>query len=356
MDNETITIMKKPRCGVKDYPQLFTLYDAKWRKNKLGWKFVYGNQQDKSIAEKCFAEWARHTNMIFFMDEWKPDIVISYGSVKHQNFYRCKNSSACPFNLDGPGGVLGHAFFPGSSNNCIEIHLDNTENWFKEVGTFPPQNYHSLYYTLLHEIGHSLGIEHTGVNTAVMYPSLNDNRKSVELDQDDINAIQSLYGLPPVKKEMNETTTKKSVTRTTQSSETMQTTTVKRTATLNKPAPNLCEVNFKFHKLLILNKHFYVFFDDWVWVIPLKKQTIPTALQISSFIPLPTISFKNDGFMYQKPNGDIFFIYENNYYIVDPDSFALKGRYFLTYLGLPSNIKVNGGVNTYTGRSYIFFQ
>ncbi|KAL3272326.1 hypothetical protein HHI36_024385 [Cryptolaemus montrouzieri] len=188
-----------------------------------------------------------------------------------------------------------------------------------------------------------------------MYPSLNDNRKSVELDQDDINAIQSLYGLPPVKKEMNETTTTKSVTRTTQSSETMQTTTVKRTATLNKPAPNLCEVNFKFHKLLILNKHFYVFFDDWVWVIPLKKQTIPAALQISSFIPLPTISFRNDGFMYQKPNGDIFFIYKNNYYIVDPDSFALKGRYFLTSLGLPSNIKVNGGVNTYTGRSYIFF-
>ncbi|KAL3271679.1 hypothetical protein HHI36_022152 [Cryptolaemus montrouzieri] len=65
LDNETITIMKKPRCGVKDYPQSFTLYDTKWKKNKLGWKFVYGNQQDKSIAEKCFAEWARHTNMTF---------------------------------------------------------------------------------------------------------------------------------------------------------------------------------------------------------------------------------------------------------------------------------------------------
>ncbi|KAL3279647.1 hypothetical protein HHI36_017153 [Cryptolaemus montrouzieri] len=200
--------------------------------------------REKQGKKKCFDEWARHTNMTFFMVETKPDIVMSYRSVKQRNFHECETSSACPFDLDGPGGILGDAFFPDLSNHCIEIQLYNTENWFEGVGTFPPQNYHSQYYTLLHEISHSLGIKRTGVNAAVMCPNLNDNRKSIESDKDDINALQSVYGLPPTKKKLNEATIRKSTTRTTtQPSKTIQTTAVKRTAALDKPAPNLFEVN-----------------------------------------------------------------------------------------------------------------
>ncbi|KAL3271745.1 hypothetical protein HHI36_022215 [Cryptolaemus montrouzieri] len=83
LDNETINMMKKPRCGVKDSSQTFTLYDTKWTKHKLGWKYIYGDQQNRSIAEKCFAEWARHTIMPFYMDKRKSDIAMSYESFKH---------------------------------------------------------------------------------------------------------------------------------------------------------------------------------------------------------------------------------------------------------------------------------
>lgn len=48
-----------------------------------------------------------------------------------------------------------------------------------------------------HEIGHLLGLAHTSVQEAVMYPSLKPREKKVDLKIDDIKGIQALYGSNP---------------------------------------------------------------------------------------------------------------------------------------------------------------
>ena len=49
----------------------------------------------------------------------------------------------------------------------------------------------------MHEIGHSLGLEHTNVRGAIMFPSYEGYRPNLDLAEDDIAGIQTLYGPPP---------------------------------------------------------------------------------------------------------------------------------------------------------------
>ncbi|KAI3900455.1 hypothetical protein MKW92_040831 [Papaver armeniacum] len=48
-----------------------------------------------------------------------------------------------------------------------------------------------------HEIGHVLGLGHSSVKEAVMYPSLIPRSKKVDLRLDDVNGVQVLYGSNP---------------------------------------------------------------------------------------------------------------------------------------------------------------
>lgn len=45
-----------------------------------------------------------------------------------------------------------------------------------------------------HEFGHSLGLSHSDVRTALMAPFYRGYNKAFQLDQDDIQGIQALYG------------------------------------------------------------------------------------------------------------------------------------------------------------------
>ena len=45
-----------------------------------------------------------------------------------------------------------------------------------------------------HEFGHSLGLSHTDVKSALMAPFYRGYEPKIRLDKDDINGIQALYG------------------------------------------------------------------------------------------------------------------------------------------------------------------
>ena len=56
---------------------------------------------------------------------------------------------------------------------------------------FPGKN---LMAVAVHEFGHSLGLDHSDVKTAVMYQYFNSEKPNMKLDIDDIRGIQSIYG------------------------------------------------------------------------------------------------------------------------------------------------------------------
>ena len=87
--------------------------------------------------------------------------------------------------FDGVGGVLAHMYYPRSG----KMHFDQAEN-FTGSTQGPGIN---LYFVAAHEMGHGLGIEHSKVRGALMYPFYS-GFKDPMLGRDDIAAIQSLYG------------------------------------------------------------------------------------------------------------------------------------------------------------------
>ena len=72
-----------------------------------------------------------------------------------------------------------------------DIHLDDDEYFTKDGYSGV-----SLPWVILHEIGHSLGLMHSGVQNSVMNPmyALIALGEEAQLNLDDISAIQSLYG------------------------------------------------------------------------------------------------------------------------------------------------------------------
>lgn len=51
-----------------------------------------------------------------------------------------------------------------------------------------------LKWLALHELGHSLGLEHSSTKGAIMYPIYSGYHPGLELHRDDILGIQQLYG------------------------------------------------------------------------------------------------------------------------------------------------------------------
>lgn len=54
---------------------------------------------------------------------------------------------------------------------------------------------HNLFMVITHEIGHTLGLEHSPVRRALMSPYYKKLGKATVLSWDDINAVQQLYGM-----------------------------------------------------------------------------------------------------------------------------------------------------------------
>ncbi|KFO25636.1 Macrophage metalloelastase [Fukomys damarensis] len=187
LDRPTLEIMRAPRCGVPDVQHFRTQPGRPvWRKHFITYRIKnytpdmrYKDVDD--VIQKAFQVWSDVTPLKFKkINVGEADIMIFFAYGDHGDF----NS------FDGRGGILAHAFGPGPGIGG-DTHFDEAETWSKtSTGT-------NLFLVAVHEIGHSLGLDHSRDRKAIMfshYGYLDPNR--FRLSADDIRSIQILYGGP----------------------------------------------------------------------------------------------------------------------------------------------------------------
>lgn len=95
--------------------------------------------------------------------------------------------------IDGSGGTLGEAELTYFGDLAAEVDFDSSDSWATE----PTDSAFDFLAVAVHEIGHTLGLNHESNKDAVMHPFASDIYSGLGtafLYSDDIEGIQALYG------------------------------------------------------------------------------------------------------------------------------------------------------------------
>lgn len=200
VDQPTYELMASARCGLSD-DSLNGNNDRSdddvggldgsrlWTKTTLTWTYGGGRigtvseSEVRDVVKHAFGFWAANTAFRFTEAAVgsTPDIRITFETYMHNDKH--------PF--DGPGGELGHAFFPWTSSRGV-VHMDGSEKW--SLADMRQNLQYNLYSALAHEIGHTLGLRHHNNRESMMFPfyrfwSLNAKASAI-----DAELIRDAYG------------------------------------------------------------------------------------------------------------------------------------------------------------------
>ncbi|KAF7809242.1 metalloendoproteinase 2-MMP-like [Senna tora] len=219
LDNSTLDHIVLPRCGVADIingtstmnsgkenasatstntrfhtVSHYTYFEGtpRWPDGTqtLTYAFLPGNgltDDVKNVFATAFDRWSEVTTLSFSEAESYNSADITIG------FYTGDHGDGEPF--DGVLGTLAHAFSPTNGR----FHLDGDEDWVVsgDVTQSSLSTAVDLESVAVHEIGHLLGLGHSSVEEAIMYPTIAARTRKVNLAEDDIEGIQNLYGSNP---------------------------------------------------------------------------------------------------------------------------------------------------------------
>lgn len=157
---------------------------------------VFGNHEEvKDVIQKAFDEYVIETDLII-------DFHIGWGHcdrypTKEGDNPNCFYSIAYPENNPKAKTIatafLGWGGNLGAMYNTDIVFYSESAKWILDN----EESYRvSLYQVALHEIGHMLGVGHSPNREAMMYEYVIKSEKGIEfeLHQDDIDAINELYG------------------------------------------------------------------------------------------------------------------------------------------------------------------
>lgn len=181
LDDETKLAIGRPHCGSKKSAKLKSGV-RKWSKNVLTYtieNFPRGKRTApiQAMLKKAFNEWSKVTNLDFVeVEDADADIEINFGGRLHK-----MRDSRCTFD---DANTLAHAFFP----EVGDIHFHNRYFFNDEDVTLE-----DFLDTAMHEIGHSLGLEHSRSKASLMHPT--ESNRFNEPQPIDVKNIQQMYGV-----------------------------------------------------------------------------------------------------------------------------------------------------------------
>lgn len=100
------------------------------------------------------------------------------------------------------GGTLGSTGpFTGGHNNSLTITMNDNIDWFYSIVNNPAANQYDFASVLLHEQGHSVGLDHFGAGNLsyVMKPNIGTGEVTRVIDPDAVHGVRDLYtitGIP----------------------------------------------------------------------------------------------------------------------------------------------------------------
>ncbi|XP_017273077.1 matrix metalloproteinase-9 [Kryptolebias marmoratus] len=289
----------------------------------------------------------------------------NFDTDKKYGFCPSRDTAVIGGNSEGEPCHFPFVFLGKEYNSCTSEGRGDGKLWCSTTGNYdedkkwgfcPDQGY-SLFLVAAHEFGHALGLDHSSIREALMYP-MYTYAEDFSLHQDDIEGIQYLYGSGTGPKPTTPEPDTPSTTSNPDPDETDSTDEPKPTDVPNPTTPSTVDPDkdacktLKFDTITVIEGVLHFFKDGHVWKVPSRGDAgHKGALSISERWPaLPAVI---DSAFEDVLTKKIYFFSGTRFWVYTGKS--VLGPRSIEKLGLPSSVqKVEGALQRGKGKVLLF--